>query len=180
MTGARKDNFSATAAVLAGLSLTLSGCVVLETESKGSEPSASSSPSSAAPAESKSSEDSTPSDGQAVLLDTDADYARAIQAFSPRLVHWSVDGDAITYSVRSCTSPKPTSYTGKLGPENPEWNDRREITWNGDEEPRLDSYVIVTDDYLVEEVDAGDDDSRAVTDIEGQNTEWLSKCKDLV
>lgn len=49
-----------------------------------------------------------------------------------------------------------------------------------DDEPRLDSCAIVTDDYLVEEVDAGHDDRRAVTDIEGQNDEWPSRCKEVV
>lgn len=161
------------AAVLFGLSLTVSGCVVLETDSKGSEPPASSSPSSAAPTEPTLDKDPTPSDDKAKLLDTDADYARAIQAFNPRLEHWTVEEDVITYAVRSCGSPKPKTYTGTLGPEKPEWDNRREITWDGDEddEPQLDSYVIVTDDYLVEEVDANDDDRRAVTDIEGQNSE---------
>lgn len=40
--------------------------------------------------------------------------------------------------------------------------------------------VASSNDYLVEEVDADDDGSRAVTDIERQNSEWLRKCKNLV
>lgn len=179
MTGAKEYNLSVMAAILLGLSLTMSGCVVLETESKGSQLPTSA---SAAPTEPTPEEHQTHGDDKAKLLGTDADYARAVQAFNPRLEHWTVDGNAITYAVRSCASPKPKIHTGTLGPENPEWNDRREITWDGGEDdmPRLDSYVIVTDDYLVEEVDAGHDDHRGVTDVEGQSDAWLSRCKEVV
>lgn len=165
----------------AGLSavIALSGCVSLDM-SKQPEQAAptSAEASTSAPSDDESPEaeaTADPTKAAAVTLDSGADYARAVQAFSPHIELWTIDGDSIEYVDRSCVSTKAEGV-GTLGPDQ---GGVREVTWSGNENPlnphaQLTINLEIDDEHLSE---AGLSTSWWSTpDVEDQEREFIEMC----
>lgn len=168
-------------ASVAGLSaiVALSGCVSLDMlkQPEPATPTSAEAPTSA-PSDDESSEaDATadPTKTPAVTLDSGADYARAVQAFSPYIQLWTVEGDSITFEDRNCVKTK-SEGTGTLGPDE---GGLRQVRWDGEESP-LDPNALLTvdleidDEHLTESGMPMQDWS--LPDVEGQEKKFVEMC----
>jgi hypothetical protein len=178
------------ALTITGLALT--GCVTIETEPRADgDPTPASTPSD--PARSASAPPSTEpteaasSPATAQLLDSGADYARAVQAFSPRLELWTIDGDSITLVERNCVGQKPIDVTGTLGPDA---GGVRTVTWDledgelnplsahgGGYDTSPENTLEIDEEHLVEKDLPAD--RYATPDVDEQEAEFIGMCRDL-
>lgn len=165
---------------VAGLSaiVGLSGCVSLDmSKPEETTPTSAEAPTST-PSDDESPEaDATadPTKTRAVTLDSGADYARAVQAFSPYIELWTIDGDSIKYEDRNCVKTK-SEGTGTLEPDE---GGLRHVRWDGEESP-LDPNALLTvdleidDEHLTEPGLPKQDWS--VPDVEGQEKKFVEMC----
>ncbi|MGO1971606.1 MAG: hypothetical protein ACTH2Q_01480 [Propionibacteriaceae bacterium] len=108
-------------------------------------------------------------------------YLHAIQAFSPKVDWWRVDGEDLSYKQVNCLGRKIIDATGTLGPDE---DGVREVTWDeanplaadGGEVSGLQSQLEINENHLVEE--GMPDDDRATSDIEPERDRFLAMCKE--
>lgn len=95
-------------------------------------------------------------------------YAASVQAWSPYLEVWTVDGSSITHTKTDCTGSDEET-TGTL--------DGSRITWDGDN-PMTGSGKNATTSVEMTEETFGQVGSRdtATTDLEGQREAHVEKC----
>ena len=168
-------------ASVAGLSaiVALSGCVSLD---MSKQPEHAASTSAEAPTSTSSDDESPeadatadPTKAPAVTLDSGADYARAVQAFSPYIQLWTIDGDSITYEDRNCVKTK-SEGTGTLGPDE---GGLRQVRWDGEESP-LDPMALMTVDLEIDDehlTESGMPKQEwSLADVEGQEKKFVDMC----
>lgn len=101
-----------------------------------------------------------------------------MQAFSPYVELWTIDGDTIEYVNRDCIETK-SEGTGTLGPVE---GGLRKVRWSGERSP-LDPNALMTVDLEIEDkhlTESGRPEHNwALPDVEGQETEFIGMCADL-
>lgn len=107
-------------------------------------------------------------------------YLHAIQAFSPAIDWWRVDGDDLEYKRMNCLGRLTIEATGTLGHDEGgvrqvTWDDENPLAADNGEVSGLESRLEIDENHLVE---AGmPDDDRATSDIEPERNRFLDMCK---
>lgn len=176
------------AALFVGTALT--GCVTVESVPRGE--GAKPAPSSEVASEPSAQTTTEPTEAESSpatpqLLDSGATYARAVQAFNPRIELWTIDGDAITLVERNCAGQEPIDVTGTLGPDE---GGVRTVTWDledgelnplsahgGGYDTSPVNKLEIDETHLVEK--DLPEDRYATPDVDEQEAEFIGMCKDL-